>query len=334
MTPRHHALAAGALAGALLLTGCGAQELPRRPPRGPGREDGIRAARRRGRDGSRRAAPRARRGSQARKATPRPRRRPGRPSSWETPSSLPRRPTPPPPPAPRSSPPRPSRPSSPSRPGRAWPRAILAATLDEETNTQFLHVMVSEKPEQPVPHRLVRADVRRHGAPRARRLLGGRAASAARPNGEGRPRPGPGGRRRIRSGARPPQAPRRATRSAVDDPFATGATGHRRRPDEGTRQARRPHQAHAPLLERRRDVPPRRRWRGDVRPHAPHRHDRGEADGKELVLPGGVREGDRQEEGDEAPQPAEPPALRPGGRRPGAAKVIGASELLVSGKGA
>lgn len=33
--------------------------------------------------------------------------------------------------------------------GRAWPRAILAATLDEDTNTQFLHVMVSEKPEQP-----------------------------------------------------------------------------------------------------------------------------------------------------------------------------------------
>ena len=33
--------------------------------------------------------------------------------------------------------------------GRAWPRAILAATLDEDTNTQFLHVMLSEKPEQP-----------------------------------------------------------------------------------------------------------------------------------------------------------------------------------------
>ncbi len=33
--------------------------------------------------------------------------------------------------------------------GRAWPRAILAATLDEDTNTQFLHVMVSDKPEQP-----------------------------------------------------------------------------------------------------------------------------------------------------------------------------------------
>jgi hypothetical protein len=33
--------------------------------------------------------------------------------------------------------------------GRDWPRAILAATLDEDTNTQFLHVMLSEKPEQP-----------------------------------------------------------------------------------------------------------------------------------------------------------------------------------------
>ena len=33
--------------------------------------------------------------------------------------------------------------------GRAWPRAILATTLDEKSNTQFLHVMLSEKPEQP-----------------------------------------------------------------------------------------------------------------------------------------------------------------------------------------
>ena len=33
--------------------------------------------------------------------------------------------------------------------GRSWPRAILAATLDEDTNTQFLHVMVSEAPDQP-----------------------------------------------------------------------------------------------------------------------------------------------------------------------------------------
>ena len=33
--------------------------------------------------------------------------------------------------------------------GRDWPRAILATTLDEETNTQFLHVMLSEKPDAP-----------------------------------------------------------------------------------------------------------------------------------------------------------------------------------------
>ena len=33
--------------------------------------------------------------------------------------------------------------------GREWPRAILAATLDDDTNTQFLHVMVSETPDQP-----------------------------------------------------------------------------------------------------------------------------------------------------------------------------------------
>ena len=33
--------------------------------------------------------------------------------------------------------------------GRAWPRAILAATLEEDTNTQFLHVLMSRKPEEP-----------------------------------------------------------------------------------------------------------------------------------------------------------------------------------------
>ena len=33
--------------------------------------------------------------------------------------------------------------------GRQWPRAILASTLDEATNTQWLHVMTSAKPDQP-----------------------------------------------------------------------------------------------------------------------------------------------------------------------------------------
>ncbi len=33
--------------------------------------------------------------------------------------------------------------------GRQWPRAILAATLDEATSTQWLHVMTSAKPDQP-----------------------------------------------------------------------------------------------------------------------------------------------------------------------------------------
>ncbi|HYN67728.1 MAG TPA: hypothetical protein VES93_12635 [Ornithinibacter sp.] len=33
--------------------------------------------------------------------------------------------------------------------GRQWPRAILATTLDEPTNTQWLHVMVSDEPDQP-----------------------------------------------------------------------------------------------------------------------------------------------------------------------------------------
>ncbi|HSO65764.1 MAG TPA: hypothetical protein VLQ78_11760, partial [Ornithinibacter sp.] len=33
--------------------------------------------------------------------------------------------------------------------GRDWPRAILATTLDEKTSTQFLHVMLSEAPAEP-----------------------------------------------------------------------------------------------------------------------------------------------------------------------------------------
>ena len=56
--------------------------------------------------------------------------------------------------------------SSRSRRGGQWPRAILAATLDEDTNTQFLHVMVSEKPDQPFRIAVERADVRRRRAAR------------------------------------------------------------------------------------------------------------------------------------------------------------------------
>ncbi len=33
--------------------------------------------------------------------------------------------------------------------GRTWPRAILATTLDEATSTRYLHVMVSRTPEEP-----------------------------------------------------------------------------------------------------------------------------------------------------------------------------------------
>jgi hypothetical protein len=33
--------------------------------------------------------------------------------------------------------------------GRQWPRAILASTLDEATNTQWLHVMTSTTPDEP-----------------------------------------------------------------------------------------------------------------------------------------------------------------------------------------
>lgn len=33
--------------------------------------------------------------------------------------------------------------------GRAWPRAILATTREGSTNKQFLHVMLSDKPDQP-----------------------------------------------------------------------------------------------------------------------------------------------------------------------------------------
>ena len=55
---------------------------------------------------------------------------------------------------------------------------------------------------------------------------------------------------------------------------------------------------------------------------------------KELVLPGGVREGHRQEEGHQVAHPAAT-SSRSSSCVPktGKAEVIGASELLVSGKG-
>ena len=52
--------------------------------------------------------------------------------------------------------------------GRQWPRAILASTLDETTNTQWLHAMISDEARPAVPHRRERPDVRWRRAARPR----------------------------------------------------------------------------------------------------------------------------------------------------------------------
>ena len=124
---------------------------PRRTPPGAGRADRRGAARHRGRD--RRRRPAAHRqadataeGDAKAAAAARAEVLTGDALSVANAEAAPRRhPGPRPPTSPR----RPSPPIVAQSQGRQWPRAILASTLDEATNTQCLHVMVSEKPDQP-----------------------------------------------------------------------------------------------------------------------------------------------------------------------------------------
>ena len=120
--------------------------------------------------------------------------------------------------------------------GREWPRAILAATLDEDTNTQFLHVMVSETPDQ--PFHIVSSVPMFGGAelPAARRgdhrcpLLDTSAADGLAVSPE----------KAVAAYAAAIAQPKGKPSDAVsvDDPFAAGLRTDRGRPGQGPRQAR------------------------------------------------------------------------------------------------
>ena len=215
--------------------------------------------------------------------------------------------------------------------GRQWPRAILASTLDEATNTQWLHVMVSDKPDQ--PFRIASSMP----------MFGGAELPALGAQLAGAPLLDTGEKNGLAASpadaveayaAAIAQPKGKATEVvAADDPFATGlktaaaaqakALGKLGTPDPGAR----------PASRGRHHLPPRRRWLGHVRPDGAHRHHRGEAQGKELVLPAEYAKllGKKKVKKSLTLNNLEPIALvLP---KTGKGEVIGASDLLVSGRG-
>ncbi len=215
--------------------------------------------------------------------------------------------------------------------GRAWPRAILAATLDEDTNTQFLHVLLSEKPEQPfriaasVPMfggaELPALGDSTNGAPlldtatKEGLALAPEAAVAAYAAALAHPKP-------------------KATKAvAVDDPFATGLRTTAAAQTKALGKLGTLTQVHAPLLENA--VTFRLADGGAVTFGLLRRTDTitVKPTAKELVLPAEYAKVTGKKKVTKALtlqnlQPfvmVVPPA--------GKAEVIGASELLVSGKG-
>jgi hypothetical protein len=104
--------------------------------------------------------------------------------------------------------------------GRQWPRAILASTLDESTNTRYLHVLVSDAPERPFR---IRASVAMFpgstlpslGAP------GAGAPLVAAQDGTGLAR-SPSQALAGYAAALASPRPRGSGDVATDDPFATG----------------------------------------------------------------------------------------------------------------
>ena len=201
----------------------------------------------------------------------------------------------PPPPRPPTSPHRAEPTIVAQSQGRQWPRAILASTLDEATNTQWLHVMVSDKPDQPFR---IASSVPMFGGAElpalGEQLAGAPLLDAGEKNGLAA---SPGRRRRgLRGGHRAAQGQghRRGRRRR---PVRDRPEDRSRCPGQGPRQARHPGPGPRPAARGRHHLPPRRRWLGHLRPDGAHRHPRGQAQGQGARAAGGVREAAREEEG-------------------------------------
>ena len=332
MTPRHHALAAGALAGALLLTGCGAQESlvglhaapAEKTASAPLDVEGATAvaarllaqaeAARHEKDAA--AAKKARAAVLMGDALTLANAEAARAPAAAAPAQLATEPEPT---------------VVAQSAGRAWPRAILAATLDEESNTQFLHVMLSEKPEEPFR---IAASVPMFGGATLP-ALGDSSAGAPLLDANAKDGLALAPKDAVAAYAAALAYPKAKASDAVsvDDPFATRLKATAAAQTKALGKLGGLTQAHAPLLEH--GVTFRLADGGAVTFGLMRRTDTigVKKTAKELVLPAEYAKviGKKKVTKSLSLQNLEPFVLVV--PRTGAAKVIGASELLVSGKG-
>jgi hypothetical protein len=215
--------------------------------------------------------------------------------------------------------------------GRAWPRAILAATLDEESNTQFLHVMLSEKPEEPFR---IAATVPMFGGATLPALGD---SSAGAPLLDARAKDGlalsPEDAVTAYAAALAHPKPKASDAVSVEDPFATRLKAATAAQAKALGKLGSLAQAHAPLLGDA--VTFRLADGGAVTFGLLRRTDTiaVKKTAKELVLPAEYAKviGKKKVTKSLSLQNLEPFVMVV--PRTGAAEVIGASELLVSGKG-
>ena len=216
-------------------------------------------------------------------------------------------------------------------PAGPWPRAILAATLDEESNTQFLHVMLSEKPEE--PFRIAAAVPMFGGATLP--ALGDSSAGAPLLDANAKDGLALAPKDAVAAYAAALAYPKAKASDAVsvDDPFATRLKATAAAQTKALGKLGGLTQAHAPLLEHA--VTFRLADGGAVTFGLMRRTDTigVKKTAKELVLPAEYAKviGKKKVTKSLSLQNLEPFVLVV--PRTGAAKVIGASELLVSGKG-
>lgn len=215
--------------------------------------------------------------------------------------------------------------------GRAWPRAILAATLDEDSNTQFLHVMLSEKPEEPFR---IAATVP---------MFGGAKLPALGDSSAGAPLLDTGAKNDLAQSPKDAVAayaaalghpkPKASDAVSVEDPFATRLKASTAAQTKALGKLGSLTQAHAPLLEHA--VTFRLADGGAVTFGLMRRTDTiaVKKTAKELVLPVEYAKviGKKKVTTSLTLQNLEPFVMVV--PKTGAAEVIGASELLVSGKG-
>jgi hypothetical protein len=215
--------------------------------------------------------------------------------------------------------------------GRQWPRAILASTLDEKTNTQWLHVMVSDTPDQPFR---IASSVPMFGGAElpalGEQLAGAPLLDPTAKNGEAM---APADVLKAYAAAIAQPKGKATDVVSTDDPFATGLKTAAAAQAKALGKLASLSQSHQPMLD---DAITFRLADGGSVTFAMMRRDDKitvKPKAKELVLPAEYAKlvGAKKVKKSLALQSLEPVVLVV--PKTGEARLIGASDLLVSGKG-